>query len=116
MNDIIIKSAFYEFGKSAPTKSGFKGTMSHESLFGQFANYTARDDATKKSVVKEKDKDLPSLMNYTDRDNATKNSAKDGKYFTMTNEGKLYTEEDRKNGLKTARKHFLSRIVLHGSL
>ena len=106
MNDIIIKSAFYEFGKSAPTKSGFKGTMSHESLFGQFANYTARDDATKKSVVKEKDKDLPSLMNYTDRDNATKNSAKDGKYFTMTNEGKLYTEDDRKKWLENSKEAF----------
>ena len=106
MNDIIIKSAFYEFGKSAPTKSGFKGTMSHESLFGQFANYTARDSATKKSVVKEQDKDLPSLMNYTDRDNATKNSAKDGKYFTMTNEGKLYTEEDRKKWLENSKEAF----------
>ncbi|MDX8420418.1 relaxase MobL [Stecheria sp. CLA-KB-P133] len=37
-----------------------------------------------------------SFVGYTSRGHATEHSSNQGKYFTMTNDGKIYTEEERK--------------------
>lgn len=91
--DVIMKTMFFIHGQNAPKGSEFKGTITHESLFGGFFNYTARKDATKESVDKEEKKS--SMVDYTSRNKAIMNSSANGEYFTMSNEGKLFTEEER---------------------
>ncbi|MDQ9839445.1 hypothetical protein RFY10_04235, partial [Acinetobacter baumannii] len=94
----IVDVAFLQYGKHAPSNSGFKGIVDTKSLFGGYTSYTSRDEATKSSVVStdaegETDKEklkIGSYADYTSRENATKRSSQ-GDYFTMTNEGAIYT-------------------------
>ncbi len=90
--EVIIKTMFFVHGANAPKGSEFKGVITHDSLFGGFFNYTARDKAIKDSVEKEKQS---SMVDYTSRNKAILNSSSNGEYFTMSNEGKLFTDEER---------------------
>lgn len=111
--DVIVDVSFLQFGKAAPKNSGFKGTVSQSSLFGGFTNYTGRDSATKNSAAsKESGGETPpiaadpgSFADYTSRRNATGNSSQSG-YFTQTNEGKLFTEEDRNRWISNSKAAF----------
>jgi hypothetical protein len=88
MTELIIKGYFFEYGKNAPKNCEFKGIVDHDTLLGggrSFFQYTDREQAVKDSAG--------SYAGYTSRGNATENSAPE--YFTMSNMGHLFTEEDR---------------------
>lgn len=122
--DIIVDVAFLQYGKHAPSNSGFKGIITTESVFGGFVNYLVRDKAISNSMddelVRGKGEQAKhtassllhsehgldgSLMDYTSRENATKNS-NDKAYFTMTNEGKIYSQEQREEWIRNSMKSF----------
>ena len=106
--NVIVDVAFLQYGLHAPSNSSFTGTLNSESLFGGFFDYTARDGAVNgkterladegKTVLSDKDnsESSGSFMEYTSRDYAVAGSG-NSKYFTMSSEGKLFTEEDRQN-------------------
>ena len=109
-SDIVIKSFFFQYGKPAPNNSEYKGVMTSDSLFGGFFAYTDRKDAVKDSTMKTSEKQLhinddSSFISYTSRENAVKNSSED-RYFTMSNEGKLYTKEDRERWVNHSKQYF----------
>lgn len=120
--DVIVEVKFLEYGAKAPTNSSYKGKISTKSLFGKkgYFNYTSREDAIEKSVDNssmsnaDDEKSLVTLTqdtggsyaDYTSRGNATANSVKDGEYFTMTNNGKLFTGEDRETWAKANECYF----------
>lgn len=122
--DVIVDVAFLQYGKHAPSNSGFKGIVTTESVFGGFVNYLVRDKAISNSMddelVRGKGEQAKhtassllhsehgldgSLMDYTSRENATKNS-NDKAYFTMTNEGKIYSQEQREEWIRNSMKSF----------
>lgn len=122
--DVIVDVAFLQYGKHAPSNSGFKGIVTTESVFGGFVNYLVRDKAISNSMddelVRGKGEQAEktvssllhsehgldgSLMDYTSRENATKNS-NDKAYFTMTNEGKIYSQEQREEWIRNSMKSF----------
>lgn len=111
--DVIVDVAFLQYGKHAPSNSGFKGIVDTKSLFGGYTSYTSRDEATKSSVVStdaegETDKEklkIGSYADYTSRENATKRSSQ-GDYFTMTNEGAIYTDEERMKWINKSKSSF----------
>ena len=122
--DVIVDVAFRQYGKHAPSNSGFKGIVTTESVFGGFVNYLVRDKAISNSMddelVRGKGEQAKhtansllhsehgldgSLMDYTSRETATKNS-NDKTYFTMTNEGKLYSQEQREEWIRNSMKSF----------
>ena len=122
--DVIVDVAFLQYGKHAPSNSGFKGIVTTESVFGGFVNYLVRDKAISNSMddelVRSKGEQAKhtassllhsehgldgSLMDYTSRENATKNS-NDKAYFTMTNEGKIYSQEQREEWIRNSMKSF----------
>lgn len=122
--DVIVDVAFLQYGKHAPSNSGFKGIVTTESVFGGFVNYLVRDKAISNSMddelVRGKGEQAKhtassllhsehgldgSLMDYTSRETATKNS-NDKTYFTMTNEGKLYSQEQREEWIRNSMKSF----------
>ena len=112
--DVIVDVSFLQFGKNAPKNSGFKGIVNQSSLFGGFTSYTGRESATENSIENdnpggETPPDLSeqsgSFAGYTSRDSATSGSADSG-YFTMTNEGKLYTAEERKQWIEKSKNAF----------
>ncbi len=116
--EIIVDVAFLQYGQHAPSNSGFKGIVTTSSLFGGFVKYTGRKNATKDSV--NFDESIPgqeqkdqknnenngSFVGYTSRGHATEHSSQQGKYFTMTNDGKIYTEEERKAWIKRSMSSF----------
>ena len=122
--DVIVDVAFLQYGKHAPSNSGFKGIVTTDSVFGGFVNYLVRDKAISNSMddelVRGKGEQAKhtassllhsehgldgSLMDYTSRENATKNS-NDKAYFTMTNEGKIYSQEQREEWIRNSMKSF----------
>lgn len=122
--DVIVDVAFLQYGKHAPSNSGFKGIVTTESVFGGFVNYLVRDKAISNSMDDELARGKGeqakhtassllhsehgldgSLMDYTSRENATKNS-NDKAYFTMTNEGKIYSQEQREEWIRNSMKSF----------
>lgn len=122
--DVIVDVAFLQYGKHAPSNSGFKGIVTTESVFGGFVNYLVRDKAISNSMddelVRGKGEQAKhtassllhsehgldgSLMDYTSRETATKNS-NDKAYFTMTNEGKIYSQEQREEWIRNSMKSF----------
>lgn len=122
--DVIVDVAFLQYGKHAPSNSGFKGIVTTESVFGGFVNYLVRDKAISNSMddelVRGKGEQAKhtansllhsehgldgSLMDYTSRETATKNS-NDKTYFTMTNEGKIYSQEQREEWIRNSMKSF----------
>ena len=122
--DVIVDIAFLQYGKHAPSGSGFKGIVTTESVFGGFVNYLVREKAISKSMDEEtvqskgeraekiagslfeSDYGLDgSLMDYTSREKATEKS-NDKEYFTMTNEGRIYSEEDREEWIKNSMHSF----------
>ena len=106
--EVIVDAAFLQYGQHAPSNSGFKGIVTTSSLFGGFVKYTGRKNATKDSVNdgesvsdmgqknQKNDETNGSFVGYTSRGYAIEHSSQQGKYFTMTNDGKIYTEEERK--------------------
>ena len=48
--DVIVDVAFLQYGKHAPSNSGFKGIVTTESVFGGFVNYLVRDKAISNSM------------------------------------------------------------------
>lgn len=123
---IVVKATFLQFGKSAPSNSGYKGKLNCDSIFGGYTTYLSRDDATKDSMGESEttfideevvDKNTisssfnlknsldGSLMDYTSRASATHDSS-EKEYFTMTNEGKLYTDEDRNKWIENSKSAF----------
>ena len=103
--DIVVDVSFLQYGMHAPSNSAFAGILTTGSLFGGFFEYTARDEAIngdKNSEGKQNEDDFSyteesssgSLLDYTSRDYATLGSS-ESQYFTMSSEGKLFTEEDR---------------------
>jgi hypothetical protein len=111
MPELIVKSYFFECGKNAPKNSEFKGIVTHESVFGgsvygksslkgggSYFDYTAREKAVKESGSNH------SFAGYTSRDNATEKSSDN--YFTMSNIGHLYNDNDRKRFRIDAEKSF----------
>ena len=110
--DIVVKSFFFQFGKSAPSNSEYKEVMTTDSLFGGFFEYTDRKEAVKNSATNTEEKQLninnvasESFVGYTSRENAVINSAKH-KYFTMSNEGKLYTKDEREQWVNNSKQYF----------
>lgn len=112
--DVIVDVSFLQFGKNAPKNSGFKGIVNQSSLFGGFTSYTGRESATEKSIDNdnsggETPPDLSdqsgSFAGYTSRDSATSGSTDSG-YFTMTNDGKLYTADERKQWINKSKSAF----------
>lgn len=110
--DIVVKSFFFQYGKSAPSNSEYKEVMTTDSLFGGFFEYTDRKEAVKNSATNTEEKQLninnvasKSFVGYTSRENAVINSAKH-KYFTMSNEGKLYTKEEREQWVNNSKQYF----------
>lgn len=116
--EIIVDAAFLQYGQHAPSNSGFKGIVTTSSLFGGFVKYTGRKNATKDSVnadesipdqeqKKQKDRESNgSFVGYTSRGHATEHSSQQGKYFTMTNDGRIYTEDERKAWIKRSMASF----------
>lgn len=116
--EIIVDAAFLQYGQHAPSNSGFKGMVNTSSLFGGFVKYTSRKNATKDSVNdgdnvlsqeqknQKNDATNGSFVGYTSRGHATEHSSQQGKYFTMTNDGKIYTEEERKAWIKRSMSSF----------
>lgn len=47
---IVVKATFLQFGKHAPSNSGYKGKLNCDSIFGGYTTYLSRDDATKDSM------------------------------------------------------------------
>lgn len=45
--DIVVKSFFFQYGKSAPSNSEYKEVMTTDSLFGGFFEYTDRKRSCK---------------------------------------------------------------------
>lgn len=112
--DVIVDVSFLQFGKNAPKNSGFKGIVNQSSLFGGFTRYTGRESATENSIENDNlDGETPansfeqsgSFAGYTSRDSATSGSSDSG-YFTMTNDGKLYTDDERKQWIKKSKNAF----------
>lgn len=110
--DIIVKSFFFQYGKNAPSNSEYKEVMTTDSLFGGFFEYTDRKEAVKNSATNTEEKQLnisnvesKSFVGYTSRENAVVNSAKQN-YFTMSNEGKLYTKEEREQWVNNSKQYF----------
>lgn len=103
MSKIVCNIAFLQFGKSAPKNSSFKGTVTQQSLFGGLFSYTGREKATANSIELTSGGGTPptqkkrdeSFAGYTARGYATEKSVNEGKYFTMTNVGRLYEEPER---------------------
>lgn len=103
MPDIVVKMNFLQYGEKAPNGFSYKGKLSTSSLFGKWTYYTNREEATKNSIDKETDE---SFIGYTARGPATDNSA-DQEYFTMTNEGRIYTKEERRNWMMNSKSGFM---------
>lgn len=112
--DIIVDVSFLQFGKNAPKNSGFKGIVNQSSLFGGFTSYTGRESATENSIRNDNPGgETPpdsfeqggSFAGYTSRDSATSGSSDSG-YFTMTNNGKLYTADERKWWIEKSKNAF----------
>ena len=103
--DIVIDLHFLQHGKSAPPNSSFNGIMSGSSLFGGYFEYTGRSSATgsendtkKKKNKSSADTGSESFLGYTSRDSAVRKSMADNTpYFTMSNDGKLFSENDRQS-------------------
>ena len=116
--EVIVDAAFLQYGQHAPSNSGFKGIVTTSSLFGGFVKYTGRKNATKDSVNdgesvsdmgqknQKNDETNGSFVGYTSRGYAIEHSSQQGKYFTMTNDGKIYTEEERKAWIKRSMSSF----------
>ena len=104
---IIVDVYFLEYGKHAPKNSRFRGSLSEETIFGKngWLTYTIGKEATKKSVNKDKSEN-DSFYGYTSRDAAIANSADE--YFTMSNEGRLYTQADRERWIQNSLSAFSS--------
>ena len=99
MGDILCNISFLQYGCLPPSNSSYKGIVDQDSVFGGLFSYHSREKATEKSItpisVQESTID-ESFLGYTSRSKATKNSGRNGQYFTMSNAGKLVTEEQRK--------------------
>lgn len=107
MTELIIKGYFFEYGKNAPKNCEFKGIVDHDLLLGggrSFFQYTDREQAVKDSAG--------SYAGYTSRGNATENSAPE--YFTMSNMGHLFTEEDRSRWRSLFRLHSSRKVTWLG--
>lgn len=114
MGEIVCNIAFLQFGKPAPKNSSFKGIVTQQSLFGGLFSYTGREKATANSIElssgcetpqSQKSKD-DSFAGYTARGYATEKSVNEGKYFTMTNVGKLYEVSERTAWINTSKGAF----------
>lgn len=105
---IIVKSFFFEYGKKAPKNSNYKGIMNTNSLFGEWFEYTHREKATENSFnqIEIEDQEGGSFADYTARVMATKGDKIGKQYFTMSNEGKLYTEADKHRWNRNSRNTF----------
>ena len=105
---IIVKSFFFEYGKKAPKNSNYKGIMNTNSLFGEWFEYTHREKATENSFnqIEIEDQEGGSFADYTARVIATKGDKIGKQYFTMSNEGKLYTEADKHRWNRNSRNTF----------
>lgn len=95
--DILAKASFFEYGKQASTSSGFRGVVTHDTLFNGLSEYTKREKAVQDSITKEfkEENTLGSYSEYTSRQKAIESSMHNGLYFTMTESGRLYTDADR---------------------
>lgn len=135
---VIVNAFFFEYGKHAPKNSNYSGLMSTNSLFGTWLEYTGREDAINNSMNQDEHEQLqsdieisvdseviqpeiPDLLqgsfaDYTSRLNATKRSNNDDKYFTMTNEGKLYTEAEKNRWLRNSSSAFSQKGDIAWSL
>ncbi len=134
MADVVVKSYFLQYGKPSPANSEFKGDVNQESMFGGFFEYTHRKKAIKDSmnVTSDKFNDIDNsddgqneitdsneyksdmefwnvdgtFIGYTSRGKATKKSVVEGEYFTMSDQGKLFSPEERIQWVENSKKYF----------
>jgi len=109
MAELNFKLDFLKYGSTL--KDGT--VVDHNGIFGNFTSYTMRQSATQpnkedKISFKTEMRKERNFINYTSREIATENSSHEKKYFTMSDIGKIYNEDDLKKW-KDKHKHTFNK-------